>query len=343
MKRLFFAIAILASVPLRASNAVLAYIPSRDLVIAAQAGAKTTAYRAGTAAKLWTADGVDSPRVIAHAGDRAIVLDSLNNEVLSLSLVDGTSKRFAVAATPVAAAFLGDDAYVLSRDGRRLQRLGRDGVVEQIETPADSAFLAVGTDRLYVYGRSGGVLEEFRGRPLTVTRRVEIPPFAADMESDHTALYLLYPRAGKMTVVLLRDFRAESQPVGAVPVDAAIEGTGTAITAGSLVVADPSSKRIWRSERSQSLSAAVSRGFIRGLLGLGLYHPSSPQFPTGVDRVAIDRFARLAYDSSTGSLFRFDGRKPRLVARDVAPWAFAATPSGIAVWDPAVNTVVYKK
>lgn len=342
MRRLLVAAALLAASAAHASDAVLAYIPSRDVVLAAQRGA-TTASRAGSKAKLWSGDGVESPRLIAASNERAVIVDSLNSEVALITLADGRSKRFAVASTPIAAAFVGNDAFVLSRDGRRLQRLGPDGVAEQIETPPDSAFLAVGGDRLYVYGRSGGVLEELQPRPLAVTRRVEVPPFASDMESDRNAIYLLYPRAGKMTVVLLRDFRAESEPVGAVPVDAAIEGASTAISAGSLVVADPSSKRIWRSERSQSFSAAVSRGFIRGLLGLGLYHASSPEFPTGIDRVIVDRFARLAYDSTTGSLFRFDGKKPRLLARDVTPHGFAATPTGIAVWSSAGNVVVYKK
>lgn len=344
MKRLVVLAAVLLSASgAHAAGAVLTYVASRDLVVAAQPGAKTTAFRADTATKVWTLDGVEAPRIIAQGPDRLLVVDSFHSEVMLLGLTEKTSRRFAVASTPVAAAFAGKDPFVLSRDGRRLQRLGADGVDEEIETPHDAVFLGVANGRLYVYGRTSGVLIELQPRPLRVTRRVEVPPFASDMEADDRAIYLLYPRMGTISVVLLRDFRIDSEPVGAVPVDAAIEGNRTTITAGSLVVADPSSKRIWRSERLQSFRAAVGRGFIRGLLGLGLYRPSSPQFPTGVDRVVVDRYARLAYDSTAGSLFRFDGKKPRLLARDLAPGEFAATPDGVAVWDSDAESVVFRK
>ena len=104
------------------------------------------------------------------------------------------------------------------------------------------------------------------------------------------------------------------------------------MTAPLLAVADPSAKRVWLIEGTQSTTQALARGFLRGLLGLGLYGARSSQFPTGVDRVIVSGKTWLAYDTSSNTLYRFTKNESRIVARGVAPQAFAVTSSGVAYW-----------
>ena len=121
--------------------------------------------------------------------------------------------------------------------------------------------------------------------------------------------------------------------VGAVPVDLAFVGGGSALTARLLAVADPSAKRVWIVESTQSLGKAIARGFLRGLLGLGLIGNRSSEFPTGVDRVEAGASGWIAYDSSSGTLYRFDRKGSQRLATAVPPSGFALTRDGVAWWD----------
>ncbi|HEX9162407.1 MAG TPA: hypothetical protein VF980_11925, partial [Thermoanaerobaculia bacterium] len=119
---------------------------------------------------------------------------------------------------------------------------------------------------------------------------------------------------------------------GAVPVDLAVTTKPNVLSASRLAIADPASKRVWVVEGSQSVARAFTRGFIRGLLGLGLFAPESSELPSGVDRVASRGAITVAYDSTTSTLYRISGSKPAVIAREVGPHAFAITDSAVAVW-----------
>jgi hypothetical protein len=121
--------------------------------------------------------------------------------------------------------------------------------------------------------------------------------------------------------------------IGSVPTDLAFAGGGTALTARILAVADPSAKKVWLAESTQSTTEAFARGFLRGLLGLGLFGGRASQFPTGVDRVETRGNLWIAYDSSTRTLYHFTRRQSTVLARGVAPGAFALTEDGVAWWD----------
>jgi hypothetical protein len=125
--------------------------------------------------------------------------------------------------------------------------------------------------------------------------------------------------------------------IGAVPVDLAFASSGTALTARTLAIADPSAKRVWITEGAQSFTQAFARGFLRGLIGLGLYGDGDSQFSTGVDRVIIRGSRSYAYDSSSGTLYRFSKSKSTIIAKDIAPEAFSVGPTGIYVWNDAVR------
>lgn len=275
----------------------------------------------------WSADGVENPTAIVPGNTKVAVLDALNDEAVVIDLKTGKARRLKTAATPIAAAFLGDELYVLARDARVLQH-------GQITIPleADPAFLRQRQGRLYVYSRAAGIIQEIDGD--RVTRRVSIAPYASDFEISGDTGYLVYPHDARVRTVDLETMKTSGEVVvGAVPVDLAFAGGGTALTARILAVADPSSKRIWLAESNQSTAQAIARGFLRGFLGLGLFGSRSSQFPTGVDRVVTRGKNWVAYDSSSGTLYHFTRNQSSVVAKGIAPGAWALTEAGVAWWN----------
>lgn len=315
MKRLVFAMLLVAP----ASFAQMVY-PTAAGVVIAHGGKLELDGR-------WTVDGVENPQAIASSRERVAVVDPLGNALVVADLETGRSARHATDETPMALAFIGEELYVLARDARTLRRVEGPAIA----LAADPAFLRVSGRKLYVYSRAGGVIEEIEDD--RITRRVAVPPFASDFEVSGSTGYLVYPREARIRTVDLAAMQQEGElAVGAVPVDLALAGGGTAITARILAVADPSAKRVWHAEAEQSMGKAIARGLIRGLLGLGLFGARDSEFPTGVDRVEVAGNHRIAYDSSSGTLYRFERRKSSVVARDVGPDAFAVSDEGILWW-----------
>ena len=267
--------------------------------------------------------GVEHATFITADEHRAVVLDALANEAVIVDLANGTSQRIRTAETPIAAVFANRELYILARDARVLQHIGG----ADVPLDADPSHLAQTDGRVFVYSRASGVLREIGGAQYTV------PPFASDLELAGTTAYLTYPREGKIRVVDLTTGRVDELAVGSVPTDVAFAGGGTALTARILAVADPSAKRVWLAESTQSTTKAVARGFLRGLLGLGLFGGRASRFPTGVDRVETRGRNWIAYDSSSGTLYHFTRKESRVLARGVAPGAFALTADGVAWWN----------
>lgn len=316
MKRLL-AFAVFAAFPLSAQ--ILTSTPKG--VVAAHNGQITLANRR-------LADGLANPTFATASNTRVAVLDALANEAVIVDLNTGRATRTQTAETPIAAAFVNDELYILARDARVLQR----GSV-RIPLAADPAFLRTSQNRLYVYSRTTGAIEEIeRDR---VTRRITAPPFASDFEIAGNTAYLAYPREGRIRAFTLTTLAPRGEiVVGAVPVDIAFASNATALTARTLAVADPSSKRVWLAETTQSTLEAFGRGFLRGFLGLGLFGSNrNSQFPTGIDRVEIRGAHWIAYDSSSGTLYRFTKRSSSVVATNVPPHGFTLTADGVAWWN----------
>ncbi|HET8773939.1 MAG TPA: hypothetical protein VFP80_09120 [Thermoanaerobaculia bacterium] len=280
--------------------------------------------------------GVENATAITADADRAVVLDALKNQAVVVDLARGTTQRIRTAETPIAAVFARGELYILARDARVLQRVGG----EDIPLDADPSHLAQANGRVFVYSRTAGVLREIGGGT------VQVPPFASDLEIAGERVYLAYPREGKIRIGRIGPISPMSpiRPigpigpmtelvVGAVPTDLAFAGGGTALTARILAVADPSAKRVWLAESTQSTTEAVARGFLRGLLGLGLFGSRASQFPTGVDRVETRGKHWIAYDSSSRTLYHFTRRQSTVLVRGVAPGAFALTENGVAWWN----------
>jgi hypothetical protein len=278
----------------------------------------------------WSAAGVKNATAIVAGSAQVAVLDALNNEAVVVDLATGRATRHETAETPIDAVFAGRELYVLCRDANVVQRFGqRFGQgAPALRVAADSAFLRASSGRVYVYSRLSGSVEQLGGA------RVVVAPFASDFEIAGNTGYLVLPREARIRVIDLTTMKlAGDLSVGAVPVDLGFAGGGSAITARVLAVADPSAKRVWLTEGTQSMTQAIARGFLRGVLGLGLFSARSSQFPTGVDRVLVAGRTWVAYDTSSGTLYRFTRSTSRVLAKNIAPNAFAITNAGaVAYW-----------
>jgi hypothetical protein len=275
----------------------------------------------------WSVTGVETATSIVAGKEHVAVLDAIHNDAVIIELATGRATQHATEETPVDASFLGAELYILARDARVLQHVGAGS----IPLAADPAFLRAWQNTLYVYSRTAGVLQEIAND--RVVRTMSVAPFASDMEIADGIAYLAYPREGRIRAVELKTMEiADNVTVGAVPTDLAFAGGGTAITARILAVADPSAKRVWLTEGTQSTAEAVARGFLRGFLGLGLFGKRASQFPAGVDRVLTRDKLWVAYDTSTRTLYRFTKTKSSVIARDIAPNAFTLTARGVVVF-----------
>jgi hypothetical protein len=290
------------------------------------------------ARRIWSAEGVEAPSRIVAGTDRIAVLDSLANAVQLIDRSTGRSQRVRTGETPVDAVFLGRDLYVLSRDASRLERIGGSAVV----LAPDPAFVRTANNVIYVYSRLDGVVQEIEPATMRITRTVTLAPFASDFEIDGRTGYLVYPADAKLRTFMLSTMKRGSDiAAGAVPVDLAVTRRENALSASRLAIADPSAKRVWITEGEQSVARAIARGFIRGLLGLGLFSPKSSDFPSGVDRVVSRGSMTVAYDSTTQTLYRLKGSKGQVVARDIPPGAFALTDSGVALWQNGALRLIH--
>ena len=280
-----------------------------------------------------TLPGPRRPTHLVTAGSRVAILDMLHNEVHLVDAGRRTVSKMTTAESPVDAVFHNNELFVIARDARMLEKFGSAPRSQSTTIPADCSFIRAGRNHLYLYSRTEGFLVEIDPVALRITRRLAIEAFASDLEIDEDYAYLAYPATGKVRGVNLETLTA-AEPVkaGAVPIDIHISPHGTALTGRTMVVADPASKRIWITETTQSALEAFARGFLRGLIGLGLYGGRTSKFATGIDRVAASREMSVTYDSSTRTLFSYSRDTTRTVARDVPPRAFSVLNDSVYFW-----------
>lgn len=289
----------------------------------------------------WSAPGVKNATLVVAGDKHVAVVDALSGDVRIIDLTNGHGTVVHVNETPISGVYLDDSLILLERDARALERIGRDGARASLVVAADPAFLRVANRKLYVYSRLEGIVQEIDPVRLAITRSVRVAPFASDFETDARNGYLLFPRDAKLRTFSLATMKTTGEAgVGAVPVDIAFANSSSALSARTLAIADPSAKKVWLVEGSQSFAQSVARGFLRGLLGLGLYSNRTSQFPTGVDRVEVRGSTWLAYDSSSGTLYRFTKSKSSVIAKGIAPQAFTIGREGIAVWQNGALRII---
>lgn len=247
--------------------------------------------------------------------------------------------RIPLSEAPLAAVLDHSSFLFTSRTRGTLQRATTSGSTSLADVGSEASLLRKRGDTIVAYSRIDGVATVLDG---ATTRAIKLAPYASDLEIDGRFGYLTYPRRGKLAVFRLD---GTTKPVelesGAVPVDAALRGEANALSAGEVLVADPSSKRVWRTERQQSTTQAVGRGFLRGLLGLGLYNGNSSSFPTGIDRIVTAGKLIYAYDTSSSTLYEVNRKSARKISTDVPLDELAFDDVGHVVsWDSRLQRLV---
>ncbi len=328
MKRLLFMIFVLIAAQSQAQQLVAI----GDRFFVASPGTAKMISRDGT--PFWTGEGVRSPTATIVGASRVAVLDALRNEAAVFDLASGTRTLVRTAETPIGGYFTGNDLVVVARDSRSIDRIGVDGSRTAQQLGLDPAFVRIAGSTAVVYSRGDGRLQLFDASSLRPLRETRVATFASDLEIDATTAYLTYPREATVRQIDLATLRAAGDlRVGAVPVDLTFASGNSALNARSLAIADPSARRIWLLEGRQSITQAFARGFIRGLLGFGLTSNRAREFPSGVDRVFSHGGRLIAYDTSTGTIYRVTRQGVSVVARAIAPHAFTVTASGVAWLD----------
>lgn len=280
-------------------------------------------YDARTLKRTMQTEGVEySGEIIADDEDVAVI-DPIHNVV---QIVGGA--RIKTRETPIGAAFIDHELYILERDARTLTHRN-----ETVKVGLGAQFLRAANGKLYVYSVVDGLLQEITPTPFAVKRETTLLPYATDFETDGRVAYLTYPRDGVLRVVdieKMMDIGKES--IGDGPTDVMFAQSGTVITARTIAIADPRSKRVFTIEGNQKALLAFGRGVVRGMLGVGVFGNRNATFPTGVDRVAGHGKDWAAYDTSTGTLYSVIKGKSAVIGNGIGPHAFAIGDGFTYVW-----------
>lgn len=259
----------------------------------------------------------------SESGSRAAVFDPVDSRVALFGFGEELLIQD-LADAPTDATFIGESLFILSREGATLTRLDASGARTIVPIPSGASMLAEGGGELLTYDPVRGRLGRYDAATLGAIATVDTDRFASDLEVVDGRLWLAIPRRGELvSFALTKPEEKRTTTGGAVPVDLAVEREGGLLGAGSLAVADPSSKRIWRVGNEESTGAAFARGFLRGLIGLGLYSSGSVGIPGQVDRVEAAGGTLLGFDTATGALYRIEGKKAFELARGIDPRAYA--------------------
>lgn len=311
------------------ANAAVVAATSRGVVVAHD-GVVELFDRAGR--RLFSAPGVEHATAVIAGSGAVAVLDAWANRVRVVDLEDGSGRTYPTGETPVGGVFAGGDWYILERDARTLSRIDAEGRRVTIDVGPDPALIGKANGRIYVYSRVDGLLHEVVPRG-GIARTANVGAFAADMAIDGRTAYLVFPREARMVSVDLEEMQVRrSTAAGGAPAAVAVARRANALSATQIAVADPAAKRVWITEGDQSFGAAFGRGFVRGLIGAGLFRVPSQEFPTGVDRVLSGSGVTVAFDSASGTLYRVDGRRISVIAEGLESQSFALIGDQIAIW-----------
>lgn len=302
-----------ASVVLRAGDAIVHAVPGSIRVLGA------------SATEPMSYPGLAYPGFGAVASERATaaIFDPVEDRLAIVASAEAP-RIVELRDSPTAAAFLESTLFVVSREKGTLTRIGSDGAVASVRSSGSPGFISIAAGAVFTYDPVRGLIERFDPVSLESSGTLAIDRFGSDFETDGRSGYLAIPGTGEVISFSLSslDGRKALQG-GAVPVDVVVERASGPLSPGTLAIADPASRRVWRVEGQQSGGAAFARGFLRGLIGLGLYAPRSSELPAGVDRIDSAAGGLLAFDSSSGDLYRITSRRSERIATGVDPSGYA--------------------
>jgi hypothetical protein len=300
-------------------------------------------YKFKSLERVWRVDGVAYPGAMAADDHRVVVLNPIANVARVVDLATGTTTSFATGETPVAAAFIEKQLYVLARDARAVERIAMDGTKTSVKIGAAAqSFVPVG-DKIYVYSSIDGLFQEITTSPFAVARQVRIAPFASSFDTEGANGYFTYPNKRLLLIVDIKKMEVLGDTkIGSSPIDVHFAGDATLFSPRMLGIADPSDHRVWLIAVQQGTIEAFARGFLRGLSGFAPNGAVSTAFPTGIDRVISNGMHWLAFDSLTGTLYELKKKTTVELGRDLPPRAFALALAGSDLYLWRDGTLVAK-
>lgn len=276
--------------------------------------------------RLWSAEGLDNPSaiVISQDGKRAAILDGFDDRVAVVTLADGAVELYDILGTPVAAAFFGRDVWIVLRDHSKVVRITPEGKETEVSVALDPAFLAVSDKFVYVYSRAEGWLQEIDPKLAQVSWRLLIGVAGSDLEirlptTDApvagAVAFVCRPVSGQIMAIDLVKKESRELHAGVAPIDLMFVPFGAMLShdPSASVVADPGLQALL-------LSQDPGRGKVF----------SQPMVP---DRLMITRAGIFAFDSSSGSVYRVEGRTTTKIASGLTATSFVPTDEALFTWD----------
>jgi len=256
--------------------------------------------------RLWSANGLASPSAIVTSqnGESAAVLDAFDDRVAVVSVAGGRVAFHETPGTPVAAAFLGRDLWIVLRDHSSVLRISPDADKIEIGIALDPALVAASDQFVYVYSRAEGLLQEIDPKLAQVKRSTSVGTGGSDLEirlpnNDRTDLiaHLCRPANGVVVRIDLRSMESREISNGGAPIDLAFVpwGAKLSIDPGTSIIADPEKQ--------------------------------------AYDRVSITGAGVFAFDSNSGTLYRIEGRTAKKIASGLTATSFVATDDALFTWD----------
>ena len=277
--------------------------------------------------RLWIANGLATPSAIVVSADgrSAAILDGFADCVAIVSIADGAVVLHETPGTPVAATFFGRDVWIALRDRNRVIRITPKGEKTEVAVALDPALIGASDKFVYVYSRVHGLLQEIDPRSAEVTRNADVGSAGSDLEiqppkrfeNPGPVAYLCRPMRGSIEFIDLVKMESHEVHVGDAPVDLLFVRLGSKLSIDPFtgVMADPGKQALLESKEPGTAKANVI------------------SLPAPVDRLFAAGAGLFALDSSSGTVYRIDGRNAMKIASGLTATSFVPTDEALFTWD----------
>lgn len=284
----------------------------------------------------WTRNGLSQswegpalPAAMLHQGNRTIV-SGIDGELVVVDHHSGVASSVQLQQTVTEMIATPHGVVLLEGASGEIHLLREHEAAPLTSAGADAADGRYADGSLYLYSRAQRTIS----RVSLDDGSSVIAPLSAvpsDLEVDQSGVYVTYPEEGAVEVFDRISLASRERfRIGSAPVDLALASSSSLASGGSFVVADPAAGAVIRDERSRSVVSSFLRGFLRGLLGIGLARAEVFRPDGRPDHVRVGRSV-WAQDSASGKIWRIDGKQ--IAEIGIAPaGAFAVSERDSAAW-----------
>lgn len=239
----------------------------------------------------------EAPTAVAAGGGSIAVASEREITIIR----DGASRTIATPSQIDHLVFAGENLWAADRLGGLVFEVRSNGLIQRAALGPDLSPLSTDGSRIFVAARGAAEIVRIDGDAIA---RTAVPRGVADIEVHGDGVYVAVPASGELLVLDSSDLSLRERfRLGSAPADLAIGGSGTALSAAKIWVADPAHGAVIADEASQSTLAAFTRGFLRGALGLGLARAEVHHVPGRPVRLALAGRSVVTQDLSSGTLW----------------------------------------